>query len=344
MNIIRLYQNFWIRNSIIIVVCLLVIFGCVYDTDPEIDETNGQFLWTFVKISRGFFPLYIAMIFSNMVLVRKLLFQKKYTLFIAFFLLYWTLYYIGIQYYYDFVHMRSETLLAVQLGKVSLLLTVIAISNGTALYFLHLWILRNISESRKAQMNIETELSFLKQQLNPHFLLNAMNNLYGESLSEPESVPDRILNLSDLLRYQIEATKKNLVPLQDEMDFVKRYLAYCSFSNERLEVHQEYIGETDGIEIPPLFFLPLVENAVKFSRETLQPQIRFEFEVSGKNLSFSIENNFLEVGSRLNGTGIGLGNLERRLEVYGLKHELVYGKENGLFTIKLQLWELHTVA
>lgn len=341
---IRLYQNFSIRNSIIIVVCLLVIFGCVFDTDPEIDPTHAAFFWTFVKISRGFFPLYIAMIFSNMVLVRKFLFRKKYFLFIILFFSYWTVYYTGIQYYYDFVHLGSRTSLALQLEKVSLLLTVIAISNGTAFYFLHLWILRNISESRKERLNIESELSFLKQQLNPHFLLNAMNNLYGESLSEPESVPDRILNLSDLLRYQIEATKKNLVPLQDEMDFVKRYIAYCTFSNERLEVTQQYLGKTDGIEIPPLFFLPLVENAIKFSRETAYPKINFQFKVSGKNLSFSMENNFLESGSRLSGTGIGLENLERRLEVYGLKHELAYGKQADLFTIKLQLWELYTVA
>jgi len=338
MRIIKLYQNFWVRNSIIIIACLLIIFACVYDKDPQIEDSPEKFLSIIIRIARGFLPLYIAMIFSNRVLVRKLLFHKKYILFVVLFITYWSCYHLIIDVYY--AKIRTPTLLSSQIERLSLLLNVVAISNGTALYFIHLWILRNISESQKARINFESELSFLKQQLNPHFLLNAMNNLYGESLAEPESVPDRILNLSDLLRYQIEATKKDLVPLQDEMDFIKKYIAYCTFSNDRLNVKQAFTGNTVGIEIPPLFFLPLVENAVKFSAESTNPYINLNFNFNSRNLLFSMENNFLEEGSRLNGTGIGLGNLKRRLEVYGLKHELSYGRQNDIFTIKLQLWQL----
>lgn len=341
MHIIRIYQNFWARNTFIVISCLLIIFACVYDK-AEAEPNNTQFIFIFAKITRGFIPLYLAMIFSNIILVRKLLFRKRYVLFFVLFISYWSLYHLSIQFYYDYVKLGSPSLLSIQLGRVSLLLNVIAISNGTALYFMHLWILRNITESQKARLNFESELSFLKQQLNPHFLLNAMNNLYGEALSAPDSVPDRILNLSDLLRYQIEATKKDLVPLQDEMDFIKRYISYCTFSNDRLNVIQDFQGNTEGIEIPPLFFLPLVENAVKFSREVNNPTIKFSFKVNGRNLCFTMENNFLTEGSRLNGTGIGLTNLKRRLEVYGLRYELSYGRENEIFDIKLQLWELPT--
>ena len=220
MDMIAIYRNFWTRNLVIVIVCLLIIFACVYDVDPEVNETKEQFYWVFAKISRGFVPLYIAMIFSNTVLVRQLFFQKKYVFFIISFLVFWSSYHILIQYYYDWAQLGKPTSLAIQLGKVSLLLSVVAISNGTAMYFLHLWILRNIAESQKEIMTIESELTFLKQQLNPHFLLNVMNNLYGESLALPESVPDRILNVSDLLRYQIEATKRDVVPLEEEIENV----------------------------------------------------------------------------------------------------------------------------
>ena len=344
MDMIAIYRNFWTRNLVIVIVCLLIIFGCVYDVDPEVNETREQFYWVFAKISRGFIPLYIAMIFSNTVLVRQLFFRKKYVFFIISFLVFWSSYHILIQYYYDWAQLGKPTSLAIQLGKVSLLLSVIAISNGTAMYFLHLWILRNITESQKEIMTIESELTFLKQQLNPHFLLNVMNNLYGESLALPESVPDRILNVSDLLRYQIEATKRDVVPLEEEIEFIKKYIAYYTFSNERLEIEQTYNGNSDGITIPPLFFLPLVENAVKFSGETAKPYIHLNLTISGRDLSFSMQNNFLIEGSRTNGTGIGIDNLKRRLEVYGISHNLSCEKDDAQFQIQLNLWELPTVA
>jgi|SRR6218665_61586 len=344
MNMIKLYQNFAIRNITLMALFLLIIFGCVYNDVSEEKEPFEGVSIVFLKICRGFFPLYLAMIFSNMVLVKKFFFQKKYIEFVLLFVAFWIFYHIIIEYYYDYTNLEGTSALSLQLEKVSLLLLVIAITNGTVLYFLHLWILRNIAESQKERLNIESELSFLKQQLNPHFLLNAMNNLYGESLAEPEKVPERILNLSDLLRYQIEATKKDVVPLQDEIEFIQKYIDYSTFKNERLVVEQKYSGKTEGIVIPPLFFLPLVENAVKFSGEMTEPFIHLDFEIKGLNLSFSLQNNYLEEGSRIKGTGIGIENLKRRLEVQGIRHKLECEAKAELFNIKLDLWELPTAA
>jgi LytS/YehU family sensor histidine kinase len=209
---------------------------------------------------------------------------------------------------------------------------------------MHAMVMKKVSQTDKDIINFKSELSFLKQQLNPHFLLNAMNNLYGESLSEPEKLPDRILNLSDMLRYQIEATKKDYVLVDEELDFIKKYIDYYSFRSERLAVTQNYEGVFDNIEIPPLFFLPLVENAVKFSGETAEPFINIDLKVKCQNLSFTIKNNYLDSGSRLSSTGIGIENLKRRLEVYGLKHELSCKKEKNIFTVKLNIWHLPTAV
>lgn len=216
--------------------------------------------------------------------------------------------------------------------------------NGIAFYFLHMIIMKKVSQTNKDIINFKSELSFLKQQLNPHFLLNAMNNLYGESLSEPEKLPDRILNLSDLLRYQIEATKKDFVFVTEEIDFIKKYIEYYTFRNERLCITQNYQGLFDNIEIPPLFFLPLVENAVKFCAETTEPFIIIDLKAEQQNLSFTLKNNYSETGSRLSGTGIGIENLKRRLEVYGLKHELSCKKETNHFSVTLNIWHLPTAV
>jgi len=147
-----------------------------------------------------------------------------------------------------------------------------------------------------------------------------------------------------MLRYQIEATKRNLVPLHEEVEFIKRYIEYYAFRNNRLQVEQQFQDISDDIRIPPLFLLPLVENAIKFSGETEKPAISLTLSVGCNQLTFAIQNNFLIEGSRLDGTGIGIENLQRRLEVYGLNHELVYGKKKDLFNAKLKIWGLSTVA
>ena len=157
-------------------------------------------------------------------------------------------------------------------------------------------------------------------------------------------MPDRILNLSDMLRYQIEATKKDYVLVDEELDFIKKYIDYYSFRNERLTITQNYEGTFDNIEIPPLFFLPLVENAVKFSAETAEPFINIDLRVKCNSLSFIIKNSYLESGSRISGTGIGIENLKRRLEVYGLKHELNCKKEKNIFSVTLNIWHLPTAV
>ncbi len=331
MKFFKIYQNFFLRNLIINALVLGIIFACVYD---EFSVENLDWFYLFKKICLGYLPMYFGVLCSNIVLIKIFFFQKKYKIFALLFIIYWICFYF----------LLSRYFLYADLGRLKTLSIFSLVCNGTGIYFLHLWIVQKISQSNKDIINYESELSFLKQQLNPHFLLNAMNNLYGESLVAPERLPDRILNLSDMLRYQIEATKKDFVLLVEEVEFIKKYIEYYAFRNERLSITQDYEGQFEGIEISPLFFLPLVENAIKFSGETTAPFIILNIDVKGRNLSFSIKNNFLIEGSRLSGTGIGIENLKRRLEVYGLKHELKCNKEDDLFSIKLKIWDLPTAA
>ena len=88
----------------------------------------------------------------------------------------------------------------------------------------------------------------------------------------------------------------------------------------------------------------MVENAVKFSAEKTEPFINIDLKVKHNSLSFTLKNNFLESGSRISGTGIGIENLKRRLEVYGLKHELSCRKEKNTFIVKLNIWHLPTAV
>ncbi len=331
MTILEIYKNFILRNLILTTILFWIVFICVYD------ETRFEgYTWVYMvsSIATGLFPCIVWIMGFNLFIMKPFLFKKKIKTFYVLFLIYWTAFYYFMNWYFPFV----------DLGKFKTLHVASLVVNGIVFYFLHLVIMKNISQKDKDIINFKSELSFLKQQLNPHFLLNAMNNLYGESLSKPDKLPERILNLSDLLRYQIEATKKDYVLVGEEINFIKKYTEYYRFQNERLVITQNYESAFENYEIPPLFFLPLVENAVKFSAETAKPFIVIDLKLINDNLTFVLKNNFLEVGSRLSSTGIGIENLKRRLEVYGLKHEFICQKENDIFIVKLSIWNLPIVA
>lgn len=331
MKILKIYQNFFLRNLIVNTFIILVIVACVYD-EIKLDGHDWDYIMS--KIAVGYLPCIIWVTIFNVFIIRPFLFKKRLKVFFILFALYWTSFYFFMNWFFPLVG----------LGNFKTLQILSLIINGMFFYFIHVVITKKIMDADKDIMNFKSELSFLKQQLNPHFLLNAMNNLYGESLSDPDKLPDRILNLSDMLRYQIEATKKDYVFLEEEIAFIKKYIEYYTFQNERLEVTQHFEGDYDSIDIPPLFFLPLVENAVKFSGETPKPFINVDLKVKCNQLSFTLKNNYLESGSRLSSTGIGIENLKRRLEVYGLRHELNCKKEKNIFIVKLKIWHLPTAV
>lgn len=331
MTIAKIYQNFFLRNLIVNTLVYLVIVACVYD---EIRLDGHDWAYITSKVAVGYFPCIIWITFFNVFIIKPFLFRKKLKMFFTLLIIYWTGFYFFMNWFFP----------NVGLGDLKTLQIVSLIINGTFFFFIHIMITKKITQADKDIMNFKSELSFLKQQLNPHFLLNAMNNLYGESLSEPDKLPNRILNLSDLLRYQIEATKKDFVFVNEEINFIKKYIEYYTFRNERLIFTQNCEGSFDNFEIPPLFFLPLVENAVKFSAEKPQPFIHLDLKLNCRNLTFTLKNNYLLSGSRLSGTGIGIENLKRRLEVYGLKHDLSCKKEKDTFIVKLSIWNLPTAV
>lgn len=331
MTILKIYQNFFLRNLILNSILFLIIFACVYD---EIKFDGHPWTYMVSKIAIGYFPCIIWITCFNLFVINPFLFRKKVKTFFVLFIIYWVGFYIFMSWYFPFA----------DLGKFKTLPIISLVVNGIVFYFLHMIIMKKVSQTNKDILNFKSELSFLKQQLNPHFLLNAMNNLYGESLTEPDKLPDRILNLADLLRYQIEATKKDFVFVGEEIEFIKKYIEYYTFRNERLAVNQNFEGDFEDFEIPPLFFLPLVENAVKFSAEMPEPFIMIDLKMKCRNLTFTLKNNYLESGSRLSSTGIGMENLKRRLEVYGLRHDLSCKKEKDTFIVKLSIWNLPTVA
>ena len=186
----------------------------------------------------------------------------------------------------------------------------------------------------------KAELALLKQQVNPHFFFNTLNNLYGLAKQKSERTPDLILKLSDIMRYVIYKGKENLVKLEEEIEYLQNYIEIQEIrQHKKLDIRFEKKVEKQDILIPPLLFIILLENAFKHGVDTLTDQayVHIYLEVIKNRIIFKVANNYDASGlSELR--GIGLENLKKRLEIlYGSNYSLETQVENNVYSAGLQL-------
>lgn len=193
------------------------------------------------------------------------------------------------------------------------------------------------------KLHLSTELNYLKKQVNPHFLFNVLNNIYVQSRENPKEVPEAILKLSELMRYQTYDAAKEQVSLNQEIDFIEKYLDLEKMRREFLQIDIQKAGNLNNVPTPPMLFLPFVENACKHSALTTgKPEhIRIKWEHNAPELVFTIENTIGNRTGHLNDakySGFGLENIKKRIELlYPDKHELSIKEEDGLYKVILSV-------
>jgi len=186
----------------------------------------------------------------------------------------------------------------------------------------------------------DAELMHLKSQVNPHFLFNTLNNLYGLALEKSDQTPGLILKLSDMLRYTIYQGKKDQVLLKDEINYLNDFIEL-----QQIRYHKPVnitftheIVDAD-LAISPLLLLILVENAYKHGVEKLTDEafILIKLEAKEQSMVFEIENNFDE-SEQNSHTGIGLQNLTQRLKlIYPDSHQLDITSGHGVYCVRLEI-------
>jgi sensor histidine kinase YesM len=240
--------------------------------------------------------------------------------------------YFLINFFTRFGFMRNESPL--NMGISIFLIYLI----GLGFYYIHKNILERNLLFQNELIERDEEIRHLKAQLNPHFLFNALNNLYGTALTDPDETPDKILELSELLRYQIESSKKEHVSLEDEVEFIKKYLSYEQSRNPKLKVDFSTDIQSERFYLSPMLFMPFIENAIKYGSHTDKPFFSLSIETNKKTLVFKMKNNFTDSGRKLSGTNTGISNTKKRLELmYKKKHELVITQGNGVYSVELTL-------
>lgn len=174
----------------------------------------------------------------------------------------------------------------------------------------------------KAQLTeaaLKSELSALKAQLNPHFLYNTFNTISASLPPEQEQTREMIATLSDLFRYQLKASRSDLVPLQEEIDFIKKYLSLEKARfEERLQVRIDIPQILENALIPPMILQPLVENSVKHGISSLIEggEVYIKAEKKGEKIHFEVSDTGTGVQDKsvLFKEGVGLTNTKLRLE------------------------------
>jgi len=196
-------------------------------------------------------------------------------------------------------------------------------------------------EANKVLLSNQVQLNALKNQFNPHFLFNTMNTLYGISLQYPERTSEMIMEVSQLMRYQVEQGNKEYVTLENEIAFISSYI---QLEKERVgyrcRIDFDYECDQEGeYEIAPMVLITFIENAFKHGAATIEKCfVTIVIKVIKGKLSMKVANSVPQHKKEVVSTNIGLKNTRERLEiVYPKKHHLKITQNEQEYTVNLEI-------
>ena len=205
---------------------------------------------------------------------------------------------------------------------------------------------QNLEEERRR--NTEAELTWLKNQLNPHFLFNTLNNISSLVMVDAERAQESICQLSELLRYALYESNNKKVKAKDEVAFMRNYIDLMSLRcspKTRIEVRFDDFGES--VMISPLMFISLVENAFKHGTSAhMDSFVKIDMGMDGNDLVFSCENSIIVRNTDdYSGSGVGLENMRRRLELlYSGMHSYKHFCEDGVYQAIVRIKDVNADA
>ena len=247
--------------------------------------------------------------------------------------------YISLPYLYKSPQFRAPLL---EIKRVFLSLWYIGFAFGLMLAVKTVRNQLTIKETEKNLLKekLETELKFLKNQTNPHFLLNTLNNIYALARKKSEDTPEAVMRLSELLRFMLYQSSGKLIQLRAEIRVLEDYLALETLRyNERLVIGFQKHIDSNTYQISPFLLLPFLENAFKhgISETRFESFIHIRITVSNNLLIFEIENSKDSCENKESVANIGLMNVKRRLELTYSDYKLEVKNERDVFIVKLSV-------
>ena len=344
------------HNRLILNIAQILIWGCAMLLPAGVtwlisgDSTRSAM--TFWSSFHMLMPICLVYLINYFLLVPKLLFRKQIVWFVVLNLVLLTLLNLP-----SFVprgeipepwreHIQRRDILAFRIPTL--------ISAGFfQLVFIFLAIgARSIIRSNDIQYQLqeerrktaEAELTWLKHQLNPHFLFNTLNNISSLTQIDPDRAQESIGQLSDTLRYALYDTDVDKVPLSGEVAFMDNYIRLMQLRcNELTEVTTDWQLPAADVKIAPLLFISPIENAFKHGvNARMKSFVHIGLRPEGRDLVFTCENSLFEkTGEDHIGSGIGMENLKRRLElIYPDAYSYEHDEKDGAYHVRIVLKNL----
>jgi len=216
-------------------------------------------------------------------------------------------------------------------------------SSSTIYGILSDWFIHQSERIELQTQTMQSELKFLRSQINPHFLFNTLNNLYALTLKKSDDAPAIVLKLSEMMRYMLYECNEKKVLLSKEVSYMQNYLDLERLRQRAsIEITFELDGEVNDQKIAPLLLIPFIENSFKHGLTSrIDGWVRIRLQISQKKLLFDIENSkgpgMPKQVHRKSG-GIGLVNVRRRLNlIYPDNYQLKISNEPNSYRVSLDL-------
>ena len=227
-----------------------------------------------------------------------------------------------------------------QPGNIAVFLLIFVFSTGIKV--INQWLRSEQRNKEIANEKVNAELSFLKAQINPHFLFNTLNNIYALASAQSEKTAPAVMKLSSIMRYVLTEARNDLVPLEKEIQFTTHYIELQKMRlTDKSSITFNVKGDPLGRQIAPLLLLPFVENAFKYGVSTREiSPICILLEIKKDSMYFSVTNHkHINTLLRMaDNTGIGIQNTRRRLDLlYPDRYDLAIDDGPVEFTVHLNI-------
>ena len=203
---------------------------------------------------------------------------------------------------------------------------------------------RSEEEKNKIEKEkLNAELSYLKAQVNPHFLFNTLNIIYTLATTRSDQTAEAVMKLSKLMRYVIIDVQAPFVPIEKEIGYIENFIELHRLRlAKNNQINFLVSGIQDGLQISPFLLIPFVENAIKHGTSTIEPMIidiSLALALSNNELQFSVKNDKLNVNPQnYDSTGVGNENTRKRLEmIYKKNHTLHITETDKTYEVKLNI-------
>lgn len=224
-------------------------------------------------------------------------------------------------------------------------LSTFLVGAGSSIYYIMLdWIKGQKVKQELKSENLQSELKFLKSQINPHFLFNTLNSLYALTLKKSDLAPEIVLRLSEMMRYMLYECNEKQVPLEKEVNYLINYLELEKLRHgTKFKVELSINGNVKNQKIAPLMFIPFIENCFKHGLNTQisEGYVHIALHALAEEVDVIIENSkgpIMPSSTDKKSGGIGLVNVKRRLELlYPNQYELNISDNPDNYKIELKL-------